>query len=192
MLPIPPETEALIFDCDGTLIDSMPIHIECWQAALLDRGVQLPASYIDQRAGMPTDVIVREMSVDFGVELDPAAVTDDKESRYLARLGEVQPIHSVLATAQHYQSKMPMAVASGGERSIVVQSLAAVSALELFGVMVTADDPVAAKPSPAIFLEAARQLKIDATRCHVFEDADHGITAAREAGMTWTDVRQLS
>lgn len=192
MIEFPTETAALIFDCDGTLVDSMPIHIEAWQATLQDYGVDLPKSYIDERAGMPTHSIVEQMNVDFGVTLDPAQVTDEKEARYIARLDEVKPIDAVLATARQHHGSMPMAVASGSVRNLVIRSLETVGALEMFPILVTADDPVAAKPAPDIFLEAARQLGIAAERCHVFEDGDHGITAAREAGMTWTDVRAIA
>lgn len=192
MIEFPAKTAALIFDCDGTLVDSMPIHIEAWQETLRDYGVDLPKSYIDERAGMPTHSIVEQMSVDFGVALDPTQVTDEKEARYIARLDEVKPIDAVLATARQYHGSIPMAVASGSVRNLVIRSLETVGALELFPILVTADDPVAAKPAPDIFLEAARQLGIAAQRCHVFEDGDHGITAAREAGMTWTDVRAIA
>lgn len=192
MIEFPAETEALLFDCDGTLVDSMPMHIEAWQTTLADYGVDLPKAFIDERAGMPTLAIVEQINVDFGVSLVPEQIVDEKEARYLKRLGELQPIEAVLATAQHHHGKMPMAVASGSVRKVVELSLNAVGAFELFTVFVTADDPVEAKPSPAIFLEAARQLNVSPTKCHVFEDGDHGITAAREAGMTWTDVRELT
>jgi HAD superfamily hydrolase (TIGR01509 family) len=82
-----------------------------------------------------------------------------------------------------------MAVVSGGTRDLVHATLEAIGALELFPVIVTASDPVAPKPSPDVFLEAARRLGVEATKCHVFEDGDPGIVAAQRAGMTFTDVR---
>ena len=191
MIPFPSDIEALLFDCDGTLVDSMPIHIEAWQATLADYGVDLPKSFIDERAGMPTITIVEHMNVEFGVTLDPVQVTAEKEQRYVDRIHEVKAIDQVLATAEQYHGKMPMAVASGSVREIVKLSLETVGALHMFPVLVTADDPVAAKPAPDIFLEAARRLDIAPEKCHVFEDGDQGIKAAKAAGMTWTDVRVL-
>ncbi|MEM8944848.1 MAG: HAD family phosphatase [Planctomycetota bacterium] len=191
MIPFPSETQALLFDCDGTLVDSMPIHVECWQATLADYGIDLPKAFIDDRAGMPTNTIVEHINAEFAVSLAPPVITSEKEARYLARLPELQPIDTVLATARQHYGKLPMAVASGSVRHVVIESLQAVKALEMFPVLVTADDPVEAKPSPEIFLEAARQLGAEPTKCHVFEDGDHGINAARAAGMTWTDVRAL-
>lgn len=191
MIPFPAETEALLFDCDGTLVNSMPIHIQAWQATLSDHGVTLPRTFIDERAGMPTRTIVEHINVEFSVDLDPKSIVDDKEARYWARLDEVLPIEPVLATARAHHGKLAMAVVSGSVLKLVVGALESVDAAQLFPVMVTADDPVAAKPSPDIFLEAARQLGIAPEKCHVFEDGDVGITAAREAGMTWTDVREL-
>ena len=84
--------------------------------------------------------------------------------------------------------KLARAVVSGSMRKLVIAALEKIDAVPLFPVIVTADDPVAAKPSPEIFLKAARQLRIAPEKCHVFEDADAGITATRAAGMTWTDL----
>jgi len=191
MIPFPEKTEALLFDCDGTLVDSMPIHTEAWQATLSDHGVALSKAFIDQRAGMPTDTIVEHINIEFHVNLDPQTIIDDKEARFMARLHEVLPIEPVLATARAHHGTLAMAVVSGSARKLVMAALETVEAAALFPVIVTADDPVAAKPSPDIFLEAARQLNIAPEKCHVFEDGDAGITAAQEAKMTWTDVREL-
>ncbi len=190
MIPFPEDTEALLFDCDGTLVDSMPIHVDAWQVTLRDYGVDLPKSFIDARAGMPTEKIVEQMNIEFGVS-HPVKIVKEKEARYVARINEVEPVDVVLATAEAHRGRLPMAVASGSVRSIVKLSLETVGALHLFPVLVTADDPIPGKPAPDIFLEAARQLHVEPAKCHVFEDGDQGIAAARTAGMTWTDVRLL-
>lgn len=191
MLEFPAGTEALLFDCDGTLVDSMPIHIEAWQATLKRYGVDLPKEFIDQRAGMPTDLIVADINTAYGTVLEPKATADEKEEVYQKRLHEVQPIGPVLETAKAYHRRLAMAVVTGGQRHIIEATLATIGATELFTVLVTADDPVAPKPSPEIYLEAARRLGIAPEKCHVFEDGEPGIVAARAAGMTWTDVREL-
>lgn len=191
MIPFPEETEALLFDCDGTLVNSMPIHIECWIATLADYGVDLPAAFIDSHCGIPTNTIVELINEEFGVSLVPQQITDEKEARYLKRLQEVEPIEAVVATAKAHHGKLAMAVVSGSTLDLVAGALETIDAADMFPVIITANDPVPAKPSPEIFLEAARRLGVEPTRCHVFEDGDPGIVAAREAGMTWTDVREL-
>jgi len=191
MLPIPADTVALLFDCDGTLADTMPLHYEAWHETLLEYGVDCPRSFIDDHAGMPTLLIVEEINRTFGVSLDPQKICDEKEARFEERMHLTLPVESVLATAKAYFEKLPMAVVSGGWRRVVHATLEGIDALGMFPVIVTADDPVAPKPSPEVFLEASRLLGVEPTRCHVFEDGDPGIIAAKAAGMTYTDVRLL-
>ena len=189
MLPIPPGTAALLFDCDGTLADTMALHHAAWHETLLEHGVDLPRSFIDTHAGVPTHGIVAEVNKLWGTLLDGDEITDSKEARFAALIPQALPVEEVLATARAYFGKLPMAVASGGGRDMVHATLAAIDALDLFPVIITANDPVAPKPAPDVFLEAARQLGVPGDKCHVFEDGDPGIVAAQRAGMTYTDVR---
>lgn len=191
MLPFPPDTAALLFDCDGTLADTMPIHYEAWRDTLAEYGVDCPRSFIDSHAGVPTNLIVEHVNRDFSVSLIPEQISAEKEARFELRIHQSEPIEEVVATAKAYAGKLPMAVVSGGTRNLVVPTLEAIGVRDLFEVIVTADDPVAPKPSPDVFVEAARRLGVEPTRCHVFEDGDPGIVAARAAGMTFTDVRLL-
>lgn len=191
MLDIPPSTTALLFDCDGTLADTMTLHYEAWRETLLLRDVDCPRAFIDEHAGVPTDLIVEEINQRWGVALDPVAISEEKEGRFSEQIHRTEPVEEVLATAHVHHGKLPMAVVSGGTRELVEATLVAISAFDLFPVIVTADDPVAPKPSPDIFLEAARRLSVEPTGCHVFEDGDPGIVAAKAAGMTFTDVRHV-
>ncbi|TWT90478.1 Fructose-1-phosphate phosphatase YqaB [Pseudobythopirellula maris] len=191
MLPLPPETEAILFDVDGTLIDSMPLHIVAWNQALEPHGVQTPDGFIDEHAGRPTDVIVGILNQMFGTTIDPAPFTVEKERLFIELLPEAKPIDQVVATAREHEGKIAMGVVSGGVREIVDANLKAIGLEGFFPVIVTASDDVAPKPSPDIFLEAARRLGVAPERCHVFEDADMGLEAAHAAGMTATDVREV-
>jgi len=196
-LPYPADTTALLFDCDGTLADTMPFHIVAWQESFAEHGIDLPQAFIDERAGMPTDTIVREANEVFraqlgDTQLDPHRFCEAKEARFMLRMSEVLPIEPVLATARSAHGKLPIAVVSGSKADVVAATLRHIQADHLFEVVVTADDPVPAKPSPEVFLEAARRLSVPPEKCHVFEDGDSGIVAAKAAGMTWTDVRELS
>ncbi len=189
MLPIPAGTAALLFDCDGTLADTMALHHAAWHETLLPHGVDCPRSFIDTHAGVPTHGIVAEVNKLWGTELDGDVITEAKEARFAAQIHRAVPVEEVLATARAYHDKLPMAVVSGGGRDMVRATLAAIDALDLFPVIITANDPVAPKPAPDVFLEAARRLGVEAGKCHVFEDGDPGIVSAQRAGMTWTDVR---
>ncbi|QDU57976.1 HAD family hydrolase [Aeoliella mucimassa] len=189
MLPFPSDTEALLFDCDGTLADTMTLHYAAWRETMAAHGVDLPREFIDKHAGVPTDLIVEDINNCWGVTLDPPAISEEKEDRFRLHIELVEPIEEVVATAQSYFGKLPMAVVSGGPVDVVTATLEQISVLDLFPVLVTASDPVPPKPSPEVFLEAARRLGVDPTKCHVFEDGDPGIVAAKAAGMTYTDVR---
>ena len=189
MLPLPPGIAALLFDCDGTLADTMKLHHAAWHEALLPYGVDCPASFIDLHAGVPSFGVVAEVNKHWGVNLDGHRITAEKEACFAKRIHLSEPIEEVLATAQGYFGKLPMAVVSGGTKDMVHGVLKAINATHLFPVIITANDPVPPKPSPEIFLEAARRLNVPAEKCHVFEDGDPGIVAAERAGMTCTDVR---
>jgi HAD superfamily hydrolase (TIGR01509 family) len=142
-------------------------------------------------AGVPTHGIVAEVNKLWGTRLDGDAMTAEKEARFAALIPQAVPVEEVLATARAYHGKLPMAVVSGGTREMVHATLAAIGALDLFPVIITANDPVAPKPEPDVFLEAARRLGVTARECHVFEDGDPGIVAAQRAGMTYTDIRLI-
>ena len=189
MLPIPSGTQALLFDCDGTLADTMALHYQAWHETLLPHGVDCPRSFIDTHAGVPTHGIVAEVNKLWGVSLDAEEITHEKETRFAKRIHLVRPIEKVLATAHNHFDKLALAVVSGGTKKMVHAVLETIKALHLFPVVITADDPVAPKPAPDVFLEAARRLAIPPQFCHVFEDGDPGIVAAERAGMTVTDVR---
>ncbi len=189
MLPLPPGTVALLFDCDGTLADTMTLHYAAWHETLLLHGVDCPRSFIDTHAGVPTHGIVIEVNNLWGMSLDGDAITAEKEARFVERIHLTKPVEEVLATAHAYFGKLPMAVVSGGTKEMVHAILETIHAIDLFPVIITANDPVAPKPAPDVFLEAARRLDVPANKCHVFEDGDPGIISAQRAGMTFTDVR---
>lgn len=191
MIELPSGTRGLVFDCDGTLADTMPIHLNLWDILLREQGLIVPGSFIDTHAGKPTEVIAQIINEQYGASIDPVTFFEDKESRFQQRLDEVGPIEPIVATARHYQGKLPMAVVSGGCRKNVTLSLEAIGILDWFPVILTADDPIAHKPAPDLFLAAADQIGIPPEACHAFEDADAGIEAARSAGMTVTDVREV-
>ena len=192
----PAGTAGLIFDCDGTLADTMPVHLLAWRAMLADRGMRFTADRFYGLAGVPSAGIIRILAAEQGAvvsDADVAAMVTDKEDRYLDMLEDdpsvVRPIRSVLAVAETHRGRLPIAVASGGEHRIIHATLGAIDALLWFDAIVGYEDTARHKPEPDVFLEAASRLGVEATRCVVFEDGGPGIEAAARAGMACIDVR---
>lgn len=188
----PPGTAALIFDCDGTLADTMPVHYRAWQAVLRPFGIPFSTARFYQLGGVPTAKIVRILSDETGVPLTDTQVegiTVAKEEHFLDMLNDVTAVEPVREIAERYRGRLPMAVASGGYRDVIARTVAFVGMTEWFDAMVCAEDVTKHKPEPDVFLEAARRLNADPARCVVFEDTDIGLEAARRAGMLGVDVR---
>jgi beta-phosphoglucomutase family hydrolase len=186
----PAGTAGLIFDCDGTLADTMPAHYKAWTAMLGRFGIPFPEPRFYAMGGMPTAQIIRVLAADAGVAVaDVDAMVHEKEQGFLTHLDAVTPIEPVLAIAKAYRGKLPIAVASGGYRDTITRTLDRLAIRNWFDAMVTAEDTARHKPDPDVFLEAARRLKVTAAACVVFEDTDIGLEAARRAGMQSVDVR---
>jgi HAD superfamily hydrolase (TIGR01509 family) len=186
----PPGTSALIFDCDGTLADTMPIHYRAWTAVLGRHGIPFPEARFYQLGGMPTARIIRLLADEHGVIVeDPDAMVWEKEDAFLGCLHEVTPVEPVLRVAAAHRGSLPMAVASGGYRAVIRRTLDALGVADWFAALVCAEDTARHKPEPDVFLEAARRLGAGPAGCVVFEDTDIGLEAARRAGMTGVDVR---
>lgn len=188
-IPVADGARALIFDCDGTLADTMPFHMEGWRRAFADARVDVPEPWLDSLRGTPERQVVVLANELFGLALDPDAIVAAKHLVYRRLLAGVRPIEPVVAVVRAYRGRLPMAVASGATREDVHTVIARLGLAEAFGAVLTADDDIAHKPSPEIFLEAARRLGVEPDACQVFEDGDIGLEAARRAGMTATDVR---
>lgn len=189
VLVVPDEVRGLIFDCDGTLADTLPLHYAAWEETFADLGLPCPMEFLIQHNGKPTDLIVVLYNAAFGSSIDVKRFTTDKERRTYALLDRARPIESVAALARRYRGRLPMAVVSGSNRVNVERTLRAIGLRELFAAVLTADDGLPPKPEPELFLEAARRLGVGPRACQAFEDADSGLEAARRAGMLATDVR---
>lgn len=189
ILPIAPDVRGLIFDLDGTLADTMSIHFDAWHEAMAEFGAECTTQFIIDRSGRPTSSIVVELNEQYGFTLDADRFTKRKESLVTARLASVKAFEPTARIVREQRNRLGMAIASGGTRENVEATLAAIGLRDHFAVVITADDPIPHKPSPEIFLEAARRMGIPPHQCQVFEDADPGIEAARAAGMHVVDVR---
>jgi beta-phosphoglucomutase-like phosphatase (HAD superfamily) len=191
VLAVAEGVRGLIFDCDGTLADTMALHYAAWEETFAALGLACPLEFLIRHNGKPTDRIVAQYNAEFGQRLDIERFAIDKERRAQARLDRARPLEPVAAVARRYHGFLPMAVVSGGTRANVERTLRAIGLCELFPVVLTADDGLPPKPAPDLLLEAARRLDVDPRDCQVFEDADAGLEAARRAGMWATDVRPV-
>ncbi len=187
----PADARALIFDCDGTLADTMPIHYEAWRQILPPLGIPFGEERFYALGGMPTGSIIRLLSGETGVAVgDVDALVLRKEEIFLSMLHTVEPLAGIVGIAERYRGKLPMAVASGGYRAVVMRTLEAIGVLHWFDALVCAEDTAKHKPDPDVFLEAAHRLgDVPPEFCVVFEDTDIGLEAARRAGMHGIDVR---
>jgi beta-phosphoglucomutase-like phosphatase (HAD superfamily) len=177
---------AFIFDCDGTLADSMPLHHEAWLAAFKKHGASFIFSWqlFMSRAGKTLELTVEELNAEFGLNLDPSAVARDQRAEYGTRIASIQAITAVVDFARMQSARgLPVSVASGGDPATVAKTLRAIGAHELFPVVVTASEVEHGKPAPDLFLLAAERMRVAPEACLVFEDSALGILAAERAGM---------
>jgi HAD superfamily hydrolase (TIGR01509 family) len=183
--------EALIFDCDGTLADTMPAHYRAWQAALGPHQLTFPEDRFYALGGMPTEKIIRLLAGEAARAVDVAAIARAKDAAFLGSLDAVVAIEQVVAVARAARGRLPMAVASGGFRRTVELTLRQIGIFDWFDAVVAFEDVTRHKPEPDTFLEAARRLGVPAAACTVYEDTDLGIESARRAGMRFVDVRTI-
>jgi HAD superfamily hydrolase (TIGR01509 family) len=177
---------AFIFDCDGTLADSMPLHQAAWVNALKAHGARLDFSWelFMSRAGKTLELTVAELNAEFGLALDPLLVAAAQRAEYDALAVGVKPLREVLAFAREQATAgFPVSVASGGDAITVRRTLHTIGAGDLFRVVVTAEEVRHGKPAPDLFLLAAERMGVAAADCLVFEDSVLGIIAAERAGM---------
>jgi beta-phosphoglucomutase-like phosphatase (HAD superfamily) len=185
------QIKGIVFDCDGTLADTMPLHWRAWQLITQRHNLEFPIDRFYALGGVPSRDILKMLAAEQGRTIDHIAVAHEKEEAYLPLMAQVEPIHAVVEIARANFGKIPMAVASGGTQPIIVAVLEHLKIRHLFGAVVTSEMVVNQKPAPDIFLEAARRIGVDPQFCRGYEDTDLGMQAIRSAGMDAVDVRTL-
>ncbi len=183
--------EAIIFDCDGTLADSMPPHYLAWVETLERYQMQLDEQLFYDMGGWPSLKVIQFLLERDGIEGDAHKMAEEKEAAFEKHIQAVEPIEPVIKVVWEHHKKMPLAVATGGIPHVCHGILDTLGIRNCFDAIVTAHDVENAKPAPDIFLEAARRIGVDPTRCRAYEDTDPGIESARAAGMDVIDVRDF-
>jgi HAD superfamily hydrolase (TIGR01509 family) len=188
-LILPPgEFAAYLFDCDGTIADSMPLHLIAWRQALSVWNCPFEDELFYAWGGMPVNEIIASLNRMHGLTMPVDEVHRHKESLYFSALPRLQPVPEVLEHIRASHGAIPFAVVSGSTRESVTGSLKALDLLDRFDVMVCAGDYQRAKPHPEPFLTAAARLGVAPADCLVFEDTEMGIQAATAAGMASVKV----
>jgi beta-phosphoglucomutase family hydrolase len=185
------DIKGLIFDCDGTLADTMPMHWRAWQMITQRHELHFPEDRFYSLGGVPSRDILKMLAEEQGRSLDHIAVAREKEEVYLPLMVTIEPIHAVVEIAKTNFGKIPMAVASGGTLPIIIGVLEHLKIRHLFAAVVTSEMVKNQKPAPDIFLEAARRIGVDPKFCRAYEDTELGMQAIRAAGMDAVDVRKM-
>ena len=179
-----------IFDLDGTLVDTMPLHYAAWESALRKAGLvgRLDENRFYALVGVPSRKVAALLGEHHGLKLDPEVVYRDKEDAFISSEQKLELIIPVVEFARKMARTRPVAIASGGTRDVVTSTLEKTGLAELFPIVVTADDVVHGKPDPDMFLLAAKLMGVEPGRCLVFEDGEPGVKAATAAGMKYVFV----
>ncbi|QGY46708.1 beta-phosphoglucomutase family hydrolase [Maribellus comscasis] len=183
------KAKALIFDLDGTLSDSLPVHVETWNQIGEKYGFEFDTQIVYEMTGRPTIEFAKRVVEQYNLSANPVDIVKQKQTSFWELAHLLRPVEEVVTIVKNYHGKLPMAVGTGASRKSAEVQLKALGITEYFDTIVSADDVTSHKPNPDTFLECARLMNIDPEFCQVFEDGDLGITAAKTAGMMITDVR---
>lgn len=185
------DADAYIFDLDGTLVDSMPLHYSAWNTAFKKVGL---AEDLDQNlfyalGGVPSHQVAKHIIAHYQLDADAHSVFEQKEELFLRSKHLLKIVEPVASFARRISRTHPISIASGGPREVVQETLRFVGLESLFQIVVTASDVVRGKPAPDMFLLAASKMGVNPIRCIVFEDAQPGIEAAQAAGMRYIHIK---
>ena len=187
-IDIYPNTKAFIFDLDGTLADTMPLHYEAWNRTAEIMGVKYSNDFLRSCAGMPSAKIIDLLNKKNNHCIDPQEFSNLKEEFFLKEMHKIKEILPVTNLVYKYHGQMPMSVGTGGKRNIAEETLKILELDKYIKILVSADDVQKHKPEPETFLKCADLMGIAPENCQVFEDGILGIQAAETAGMMVTDV----
>lgn len=187
-LEVNPKAKALIFDLDGTLADTMPVHFWAYKHILADYGIDFTPELFGTLAGVPAVDTIKKLNEQFGTQMDPEKIGHFKEAEYEKIMHKMKPVEPVVDLVKKYHGKLPMAVGTGGYKRLAWKSLEILGLDNYFDILVSSEDVEHPKPHPDTFLKCAELLGVEPEYCQVFEDGNLGIQAAEAAGMMATLV----
>jgi len=184
-----PKAKALIFDLDGTLSDSLPVHVATWNKVGEKLGFTFDPKIVYEITGRPTIEFAQRIADDFNLDTDPQEIVRMKQSIFHNSMEFLKPVKEIIEIVKENFGKLPMAVGTGASRKSAELQLKTLGIINFFDAIVTAGDVTRHKPEPETFLKCAQLMKVKPEDCQVFEDGELGLEAARKAGMIVTDVR---
>jgi beta-phosphoglucomutase family hydrolase len=187
-LIINPKAKALIFDLDGTLADTMPVHFLAYKHILVNYGINFTPELFAKLAGIPAVGTIEKLNEWFGTKMNAEEVGHFKEREYEKIMHKMKPIVPVVELAKKYHEILPMAVGTGGYKRLAWKTMDILGLGKYFDILVSTEDVERPKPFPDTFLKCAEKMGVDPSVCEVFEDAQLGIQAAKTAGMMATLV----
>jgi len=186
---IDPKAKALIFDLDGTLSDSLPVHLETWRRICDKMGCTFDERILTEMTGMATISFAERLKREQHLDIDAKEIARMKQADFWENIYKVKPNIPVADVVKRYHNVLPMAVGTGASRKSAELQLETIHLRDYFDVIVSADDVENHKPAPDTFLKCAQMMHVAAGDCIVFEDGELGMQAARSAGMMLIDVR---
>ncbi len=187
-LDIHPKAKALIFDLDGTIADTMPVHFLAYQHILKKFGIDFTPELFATLAGVPAIQTIQKLNEQFGTSMNPEEIGQLKEREYEIMMHKMRPVEPVVQLVRKYHGKMRMSVGTGGYRRLAWKTLEILELADYFDILVSSEDVKNPKPHPETFLKCAEKMAVDPRYCQVFEDGELGMQAATSAGMMSTLV----
>ena len=188
-LKIYPEAKALIFDLDGTLSDSLPVHIISWHAVCRKLNCTFDEQIMVEMTGAPTISFAERIISEQNLTIDAEELVALKQKEFWKNINQIKPHDAVIELMKSAHGHLPMAIGTGASKKSAMLQLQELGIDTLFDFIVTADDVEHHKPEPETFLRCAELMNVEPKNCQVFEDGELGMRAARTAGMLLTDVR---
>ena len=188
-IKVHPEAKGLIFDLDGTLSNSLPVHMTTWNRIGEKYGFQFDPNILAEMTGRPTLEFAQLIVDKYKIPVTPEDIVRMKQTSFWDLSHLLQPVPEVVSIVKEFHGKLPMAVGTGASRRSTEVQLKALGLTNYFDALVSANDVTSHKPEPHTFLECARLMGVEPKYCQVFEDGELGISAAKKAGMIVTDVR---
>lgn len=183
-----PHARGLIFDIDGTICDTMPVHYRAWRQTAEQHGIDFTPALFYEMAGIPALQTSQALKKRFGIEFDEVEFTRIKEARFEEHMDKAKPIDAVVDLIRACKGKIPMACGTGSSQYLAWKTLEIAGVKDCFEHVVAAEDVEKHKPFPDTFLKAAELIGVAPEFCEVYEDGKLGLIAAQRAGMMWVDV----